>query len=108
MELNIQELQDLLQKSFVPERAAGVDATIQAHLNGENGGDWYVTIKDQKVDLHTGPADNPNLTVTMDAQDAMDLYQGRLDPTRAFMMGKIRLSGDTGLAMRLLGMFRVP
>lgn len=108
MEFNLQEINELLQKSFVPERAAGVDARVQLHLNGENGGDWYVVIKDQKVELHTGAPENPNLTVTMDAQDAVDLYQRTLDPTRAFMMGKIRLSGDTGLAMRLLGMFRMP
>ncbi len=108
MDFNITELEQKLQSAFVPERAAGVDARVQLHLTGENSGDWYVNIQDQKVGLQAGAAENPNLTVSMDYQDALDLYQGRLDPTRAFMMGKIRLSGDTGLAMRLLGMFRMP
>ena len=107
MEFNLEDLQARLQRAFVPERAAGMDARIQLNLSGQNGGDWYVEIKDQKINLQQGSVASPNLTVAADYQDVMDMYQGRLDPTRAFMGGKIRLSGDTSLAMRLLGMFRM-
>ncbi len=33
------------EKAFMPEKAAGVDAVVQYHLTGEEGGDWIITIK---------------------------------------------------------------
>ncbi len=45
--------------------------------------------------------DSANCTVSMTAQDFDDLIHGRLQPTAAFMQGKMRVDGDMGLAMKL-------
>ena len=34
------------EKAFMPEKAAGLEAVIQYHLTGEEGGDYVITIED--------------------------------------------------------------
>ena len=96
---------DLLAKLpeyFQPEKAQGVDAVIQFDLSGEDGGEWYVTIKDGTLDAESGVAENPKLTIAADAQDMLDIFTGKLNAMAAFSGGKLKLSGDLGLSMKLM------
>ena len=45
--------------------------------------------------------DPAGCTITMTAADFDDLIHGRLQPTSAFMQGKMRVDGDMFLAMKL-------
>jgi putative sterol carrier protein len=45
--------------------------------------------------------DGANCTISMSAGDFDDMINGRLQPTMAFMTGKMRVEGDMGLAMKL-------
>lgn len=40
-------------------------------------------------------------TIAMTMADFVSMTSGDLDPTTAFMMGKLRVSGDMGIAMKL-------
>lgn len=40
-------------------------------------------------------------TITASSETFQDLLGGRLNPTAAFMTGKLRIEGDMGLAMRM-------
>ena len=42
-------------------------------------------------------------TITADAETFQELLAGDLDPTAAFMSGRLAIEGDMGLAMRLAG-----
>lgn len=108
MEYSIQDLIDRLPSAFVPEKAAGVNADIQLHLNGDQPADYYASIHNQKLEVQKGTVENPNITVSANAKDVQDMANGKLDPMRAFMMGKIKMQGDTRLAMQLIGLFRMP
>ena len=50
------------------------------------------------VSNDTGPAD---LAIAMNLADLAAIRSGTLDPMSAYFSGRIRLSGDTMLAMRL-------
>jgi putative sterol carrier protein len=45
-----------------------------------------------------GPAE---VTLTASPETFLDILQGNLDPTSAFMTGKLALDGDMGAAMKL-------
>ena len=88
--------------------AKGVNATIQFNLSGDNGGQWYVTIKDGTAAVSEGTAPSANMTMTMAAQDYVDMISGKLNGQMAFMSGKLKIAGDMGLAMKMQSLFKRP
>lgn len=106
-EITVQELMDRMPKAFIPESAAGVEAVIQYQLTGEEGGEWVVTIRDQKCIVEKGTTENPTMTLMADAQDYKDIILGKLDPMAAFMQQKVRLKGNLNLALGLTKYFKM-
>jgi putative sterol carrier protein len=106
-ELTVQELIDRMPRALIPEKANGVNAVIQYHLTGEEGGEWIVSIKDGQCTVQKGTDPQAMMTLTADAQDYKDVIIGRLNPMTAFMTGKLRLAGDLNLAMKLTSFFKM-
>jgi putative sterol carrier protein len=92
--------------SFDENAAKGLTATIQFNLSGENGGAWYVSVKDGKVAVTKGSISSPNMTMAMTAQDYVDMNTGKLHPQVAFMNGKLKISGNMELAMKMQTLFK--
>jgi putative sterol carrier protein len=107
-ELTPDQVVQSMPEYFLPEKAGNTRATIQFDLSGEHAGKWFVTIADGKVTTGQGEAENPNLTLMADSTDYVKIFTGQLDPTAAFMSGKLKLKGDMGLAIRMQSMFRRP
>ena len=103
----VKETFDAMPGRFKPDRAQGVKASIQYEIIGEGGGTYHVDIADGKCGIQPGAAASPNLTLTMAAQDWLDMTSGKLNGQMAFMSGKLKLKGDMGLAMKLAGMFGI-
>jgi len=89
-----------------PERAAGMTAAYQFDLSGDEGGQFHIVMRDGQGEAGPGAADEPDITISMAASDFVDMRTGRLDPTMAFMNGKIKIKGDMGLAMKLQSVLR--
>ncbi len=97
-------LQEMLAR-FNPAKAKGVNAVIQLNATGDGGGQYYTTVADNKATLTEGIASNPTVTIVVAAKDWIAIIGGQLDPTRAFMAGKLKIMGDLGLMMRFQNMF---
>ena len=103
-----QEIFDQMSNSLNTDAAKGMNATIQFNLSGDDGGQWYVAIKDGKADVSQGSASSPNMTLSMSASDYVDMIMGKLNGQMAFMSGKLKISGDMGLAMKMQSLFKRP
>lgn len=105
MTLTIQDLMDKMPSAFLPDKAEGVDVVIQFNFEGDDGGEWYVTIKDGACTTDKGLHDNPTMSLTAVSSDYLDLVTGKLDGMQAFMQGKLKLKGDLNLAMKMMNYF---
>jgi putative sterol carrier protein len=86
---------------FNSSKAAGVDAIVQVSITGPNGGNWVVTIKDQKLKVDEGTNPSPTLSLKMADKDYMDLINGKVNGATAFFTGKVQLKGNIALALKL-------
>ena len=93
---------------FLPDKAGNTTAAIQFDLTGDDPGPRYIKIADGAATSGKGEIENPNLTLTATASDFVKIFTGGLDPTAAFMSGKLKIKGDMGLAIRMQSMFRRP
>ena len=91
----------VLPKRFKPDKAGGIDVTVQINITGPNGGDWIVTIKNQKLEVKEGTHPSPTLELKMTETDYMDLVNGKMSGEKAFITGKLQFKGNIGLALRL-------
>jgi len=107
MTITVTELFEKMPSAFLPEKAAGIDAVIQFKFTGEQAGDWHVTIKDAKCAVTPGIHPSPKLTLSAAGTDAIRVLTGEMDGMQAFMQGKLRLAGDTSLALKLLTLFKM-
>lgn len=101
----VQETFDAMPGRFRPDRAVGTNAIVQYDITGEGGGTWHAVIRDGTCTINAGPAPSPALTLTMSAQDWLDMTAGKQNPQMLYMSGRLKLKGDMGLAMRLGSMF---
>jgi putative sterol carrier protein len=86
--------------------AKGLNATIQFNISGENGGAWYLSVKDGKATVTKGSVSSPSMTMAMTSEDYVDMNTGKLNPQMAFMSGKLKISGNMELAMKMQALFK--
>ncbi|MCW4023834.1 MAG: SCP2 sterol-binding domain-containing protein [Candidatus Bathyarchaeota archaeon] len=90
-----------LPSRFNPEKAADIDVVAQININGENSGNWVVTVRNQKIDVTEGVNPEAALTLEMDDDDFMDLVHDRLSAEKAFFTGRVKFKGSISLALKL-------
>jgi putative sterol carrier protein len=75
-------------------QGAGFDRSIKI----DTGSDGVIVIDGSDVSTTDAPAD---CTIRLSMEDLESLVAGDLNPTSAFMTGKIKLEGDMSVAMQL-------
>jgi putative sterol carrier protein len=93
--------ENVLPSRFKPDKAASINVTVQINITGPNGGDWVVTIKNQKLEIKEGAHPSPTLSLEMAETDYMDLVNGEMSGEKAFLTGKLKLKGNITLALKL-------
>ncbi len=91
--------------AFRPDKAAGMDKTIQFDFTGREAGTWTVIVRNGTYEYQQGAADGANATVTVDSDDWLKILRGELNPTMAFMSGKIKIAGDLSVMLQYQGWF---
>lgn len=96
----------LMGEHFVAERAGSASGVVRWDVRRPDGTLGYgLTIRDGAAIAERGTPSDPAVTLTMSVPTLLRLCAGRLDGVKAFMTGKIKLSGDMMFGARLAGWF---
>ncbi len=68
-------------------------------------GDMGKLLLNGKENVATNEDGDADATVKVDWEDFQKLLAGNLDPTMAFMQGKLKVMGDMSVAMQLQSLF---
>ncbi len=74
-EMNIDQFFSNLPNYFLPEKAVGLNTSIQVVLTGDKGR-GVAKIRDQKCTVEKCTMENPALTITADASDFYAIFKG--------------------------------
>jgi putative sterol carrier protein len=78
--------------------AVGADSGLGKSIKFDLKGGGFIYINGGTVTNEDSPAD---CTVIVSKDDFEKLAKGKLDPTMAFMTGKLKVNGDMAVAMKL-------
>jgi len=98
---SVKEYFDTLDQRFIASAAKGVKAVYQFELAGDGGGTYHVTIDDGTMTVAEGASASANTTIKMTATDYIEMVNGKLSGTMAFMKGKLKVTGNVLLAQKM-------
>lgn len=87
-----------------PQKIEGMNAVIVFDLSGDNGGQYWLKLADGAASTGTGAVEGAKMTLKATADDFYTMMNGGLNPMQAFMTGKVKIQGDTSLALKLMPM----
>jgi putative sterol carrier protein len=70
----------------------------------DGAGKWVVDVRDGHVDVQEG-GESADVTISTSEDNFQKIVSGELNPTSAYMTGKIKVKGDMGAAMKLQKLF---
>ena len=83
-------------------KIAGVDNTYLFDIEG--AGMWLVTVEDGTISVREGDGD-ADCTISATEDNFQRILSGEQNATSAYMMGKLKIKGDMGAAMKLQKLF---
>ena len=94
-----------LESRVDQSRTAGMNNTYLFDIEG--AGKWTVSLDDGKVSVNEGEREtgDPDCTITSTQENFERIVAGDLNPTSAYMTGKLKVKGDMGAAMKLQKLF---
>jgi len=108
MTLTISEIMTRMPSVFLPDRASGIDAVVHFRFTGAEAGEWNAVIRDGKCQVAQGiPRSKPTIVLAADSADFVRAVTGELDGMKAFMEGRLKITGDVLLAPKLIQLFRL-
>ncbi len=88
-----------------PDKAKEVGAVYVFKITGEGGGEWTVDLKSDAPSISKGVLPGANCTIEVTNADFVDMLQNPAKGMQLFMQGKLRVTGDPMLAMKLQKLF---
>jgi putative sterol carrier protein len=100
--VTIQEFFGSLQDRIDPQKTAGM--TGRYVFDVEEVGQWTVAVDDGTISVVEG-AGQADCTIRANEKTLTKIVNGESNPTTAFMMGKLKIDGDMGAALKLQKLF---
>jgi putative sterol carrier protein len=90
---------------FNKEAAGDLRTTIQFKLDGEGGGNIYLSIADKQCSAAEGETAAPALTIIAPADVWMKMVRGEINHMQALMDGFYKVAGDIDLLLKMGQLF---
>jgi hypothetical protein len=90
---------------------AGGSCRVDVVVTGAPGGDvqWHVIVANgSSADIGPGAGSDADVTLTLTFPDAVAVQRGELDPSVAFMQGRMKTTGDPGKLLDVLAATATP
>ncbi len=84
-----------------PDLVTKINAVYQFNISGPGGGQWAVDCATPGGAVSAGASGTAKCTVSCADGDFLNIVNGKLNAQMAFMMGKLKIQGDMGLALKL-------
>jgi putative sterol carrier protein len=101
----VKEFFQLLPDRLDSDAAEDLDAVYQFDLSGAQGGQYILTIREGTCQIAEGLHADPHVVLSMAGEDCIKVLKGQLSGTAVAMSGRLKISGDIGLAMQLKALF---
>lgn len=88
-----------------PDGLQDTDCVFLFTLTGMESSRWTLALQRGKLTADERETATPDVTITLESPDLIALANRELNPMAAFMQGRIKLSGNMALAMRLQNLF---
>ena len=99
---SVQEFFDGLAGRVDAEKTAGMTNSYLFDIEG--AGQWVVAVTDGEVNVAQGGGE-ADTTISTTEENFLSISRGELNPTTAYMTGKLKIKGDMGAAMKLQKLF---
>lgn len=86
--------------------APGVGScVVEVTVLGTPDGDvtWHITAGDGRVEAASGPLRGADVALTIPYDDMVAILTGTLEPSVAFMRGRMKTAGDLGRTLDVVG-----
>jgi len=103
---SIKEVMDGMPGAFQPDKAAGVNATIQFNFTGDEAGNYTAKVGDGKCEVTEGTDASPTVTINSPSDVWLKIMRRELDGATAFMSGQFTFTGDMGVLMQMQNWFQ--
>ncbi|XP_043832746.1 hydroxysteroid dehydrogenase-like protein 2 isoform X3 [Dromiciops gliroides] len=98
----VEETFKILKTALSEDIVKATQAVYLFELSGEDGGTWYLDLKNNGGNAGSGqPSEPVDVVMTMTTSDFVKMFSGKLKPTMAFMSGKLKIKGNMALAIKL-------
>jgi putative sterol carrier protein len=101
----VKEFFQLLSGRLDSDAAKDIDAVYQFDLSGPQGGQYFLMIREGASQVAEGTHVDPHVVLSMAGEDCIKIMKGQLNGPAAAMSGRLKISGDIGLAMQLRTLF---
>jgi putative sterol carrier protein len=99
---SVREFFDGLAGNVDESKTAGMNNSYLFDIDG--AGQWKVAVEDGAVTVTEGVGE-ADTTITTSEESFLAISRGELNPTTAYMTGKLKIKGDMGAAMKLQKLF---
>ena len=87
------------------EALGRINAVYEFQITGDHGGTWVLDLTGDPPTLKTDVSGVADCTVIMEDEHFSNMVTGQLKPQMAFLTGKLKVTGNMALALKLTILF---